>query len=93
MLKLTDKEIQDNLKQLPTWIYKEKAITASFEFDSFIEAFGFMTKVALQAEKLNHHPEWTNTYNRVTIKLNTHSAEGITELDFQLAKYINKVIS
>ncbi len=61
------------------------AITKTFEFKSFIAAFGWMSQAALHAEKLNHHPEWSNVYNRVTVTLTTHDAGGLTELDVKLA--------
>ena len=61
------------------------AITKTFEFKSFIAAFGWMSQAALYAEKLNHHPEWSNVYNRVTVTLTTHDAGGLTELDVKLA--------
>ncbi|MFO1012836.1 MAG: 4a-hydroxytetrahydrobiopterin dehydratase [Caulobacteraceae bacterium] len=67
------------------------AIFKSFKFKDFNEAFGFMTRVALAAEKLDHHPEWFNVYNRVDITLNTHDAGGVTELDVALAKIADEV--
>ena len=72
------------------WIEENNQLKNTFEFDNFIEAFGFMTKVAFYAEKLNHHPEWSNVYNKVTIKLTTHDAGNIvTEKDRELAKLID----
>jgi len=91
--KLSDTEIQSKLSKLPRWIHRDDTISATFEFENFIEAFSFMTKIALQAEKMDHHPEWSNMYNKVTINLNTHSAKGITDIDFELAKFINSMIS
>ncbi len=61
------------------------AIARSFRFKTFNEAFGFMSRVALEAEKMDHHPEWSNVYNRVDVVLSTHSAGGVTELDLRLA--------
>ena len=79
------------LADLPGWQPAEgrNAITKVFTFKTFSEAFGFMTRVALAAERMDHHPEWTNVYNRVTIVLQTHTASGVTELDVKLAKRIN----
>jgi 4a-hydroxytetrahydrobiopterin dehydratase len=65
------------------------AITKSFKFKTFNEAFAFMTRAALAAEKMDHHPEWFNVYNRVDVTLSTHSAGGVTELDIKLAKKMN----
>lgn len=75
------------LATLPGWSLVEgrEAITKSYKFKSFSEAFGFMARVALEAEKLDHHPEWFNVYNRVEVVLATHSAGGLTELDVKLA--------
>ena len=66
------------------------SITRTFIFKNFSEAFGFMTRVALAAEKLDHHPDWSNVYKTVEVKLNTHDAGGLTELDFELAKRMNR---
>ena len=65
-----------------------KEIKKEFKFDNFVEAFGFMTKIALMAEKIDHHPEWKNTYNRVEIVLTTHDKGGLTKLDIKLAEMI-----
>ena len=64
----------------------QKAIDKSFKFKNFIDAFGFMTRAAIWAEKWNHHPEWFNVYNRVDVRLTTHSADGLTMLDDKLAR-------
>jgi 4a-hydroxytetrahydrobiopterin dehydratase len=75
------------LQNLPGWSLVEgrEAITKSYKFKSFSEAFGFMARAALEAEKLDHHPEWFNVYNKVEVVLATHSAGGLTELDVKLA--------
>lgn len=74
---------------LKNWTYRETTIHREFKFKTFVEAFSFMTAIALEAEKLDHHPDWSNVYNKVSIDLNTHSANGITKLDFDLAKKID----
>ncbi len=85
--KLSPEECLQALKSLPGWRMVEgrEAIARSFKFKSFSEAFGFMARAALEAEKLDHHPEWSNVYNRVDVVLATHSAGGVTELDIRLA--------
>ena len=74
------------------WRIKEGKLHREFTFPDFILAFGFMTKVAMLAEKENHHPEWSNVYNRVVINLTTHEAGGISKRDFELAQEISKLI-
>lgn len=74
------------------WIIKEEKLYKAFKFADFIAAFGFMTKVAMLAEKANHHPEWFNVYNRVEISLTTHDAGGISTRDFELAQEVSKLI-
>jgi 4a-hydroxytetrahydrobiopterin dehydratase len=87
---LTDAERDEQLAPLldKGWQLVEgrDALTKEFEFRNFIRAFGWMTQVAIHAEKLNHHPEWSNVYNKVTVTLSTHDAGGLTELDAKLAK-------
>ena len=80
------------LRQLPLWKAAEDrdAITRSIVFGTFNEAFGFMTRIALAAERLDHHPEWFNVYNRVEIVLTTHDASGLTDRDVALATLIDK---
>jgi len=89
---LSKQEITENLSgDLKNWIYDDTSISREFKFKSFIEAFSFMTAVALEAEKMDHHPDWSNVYNQVRVHLNTHSAGGITELDFRLAGSIDRI--
>ena len=89
--KLSDAEIQENLKQLNGWTVEDGKLHKEFQFDTFVTAFGFMAQLALIAESMNHHPEWFNVYNRVTIDLMTHDAGGISELDFQWAKQADSI--
>lgn len=79
-------EIKKHIEQhLINWKFEENALKREFKFKTFIEAFSFMTAIALDAEKLDHHPDWNNSYNKVEVSLSTHSAKGITQLDFDLA--------
>ena len=89
--KLSDAQIQGNLEQLDGWTIENGKLHKEFQFDTFVTAFGFMAQLALVAESLNHHPEWFNVYNRVTIDLTTHDAGGISELDFQWAKQADSI--
>ena len=89
--KLSDAEIQANLEGLNGWTVEDGKLHKEFQFDTFVTAFGFMTQLALVAESMNHHPEWFNVYNRVTIDLMTHDAGGISELDFQWAQHADSV--
>ena len=77
--------------KLRGWSFDGIYITRNFKFKTFVNAFSFMTAVALEAEKMDHHPEWSNVYNRVTINLNTHDANGITQLDVDLAQSIDRL--
>ena len=84
-------EIQQRVGELKGWSLKQGKLYRLFEFENFVEAFGFMASVALRAEKMNHHPEWSNVYNRVEIMLTTHDAGGISERDFTLAQQISQL--
>jgi len=79
------------LKDLNGWSAKDgrDAIVKTFKFEDFNAAFGFMTRVALKADKLDHHPEWFNVYNKVEVLLSTHDADGVTALDVELAKFMD----
>lgn len=81
------------LKSLPEWSAVEgrDAIQRTFLFADFNDAFGFMTQVALLAEKMDHHPEWSNVYNRVVVFMTTHAADGVTEQDVQMAQFMDRV--
>ena len=89
---LTLDEVSEALASLSQWELKNNKLHRKLQFNHFNEAFGFMTRVALQAESLNHHPDWSNTYNQVIIDLYTHSKNGITNLDIQLAQHINSIL-
>jgi len=73
------------------WSVSEDILSKTFEFENFVSAFGFMSKVAVLAEKANHHPEWSNVYNKVTINFTTHDAGGITDKDFEIIKQIENL--
>ena len=89
---LTAAEIQRELGALPGWAHEGDALVKTFSFGGFGEAFSFMTRVALEAEARDHHPEWTNVYNRVTIRLRTHSAgDKVTMNDVEFARRIQKI--
>lgn len=89
---LTPDELKDKISELDDWSISDDglAIKKSFKFSNFVQAFGFMTQMAIVAEKMNHHPEWFNVYNRVEVKLTTHDSGGVTELDIALATAMNK---
>jgi 4a-hydroxytetrahydrobiopterin dehydratase len=89
---LPNEEIEKELKNLPGWTVVEGKLHKEFQFDDFNQAFGFMTRAAMHIEKLNHHPEWFNVYNKLTIDLTTHDAGGITENDINLAKTLNSLL-
>lgn len=87
----TNQQIETELRKLPEWsLNNENKLFSTYQFEDFTTAFSFMTAVALEAEKLNHHPEWSNVYSLIKIKLTTHDAGGITKLDIQLAAKISK---
>lgn len=87
--KLDDDTLQQRLAGLPGWSIDGGKLHRAFRFVDFNEAFGFMTRAALVAETMNHHPEWFNVYNRVDVHLTTHDAGGISESDFVLAERMN----
>ena len=91
MMKLSSEQISEELKNLPGWSVKDEKMHKDFEFGDFNEAFGFMTRAAMHIEKMNHHPEWFNVYNKLTVDLTTHDAGGITENDINLAKILNSL--
>lgn len=95
MHKLDGPELTAALAQLPAWTFdaQRHAIRRALRFADFNAAFGFMTRVALEAERRNHHPEWSNVYHRVDITLTTHDAGGLTERDVALARWIDAAAS
>jgi 4a-hydroxytetrahydrobiopterin dehydratase len=86
---LTDDEIANALRDLPQWSVSDGKLHRELKFGDFVEAFGFMTKVAIVAEKHDHHPEWFNVYNKVVLDLSTHDVGGISPLDVELAKQVD----
>ncbi len=93
MKKLTKSQIEEKMKSFEGWDYGEDAIHTSLEFTDFKDAFAVMTRIAFEAEKLNHHPDWSNVYNTINISLSTHDAGGVTEKDFELAAIIDTLVS
>jgi len=91
LIKATDQQIEEFLEQIGSWTNENNKLHREYIFDNFVQAFGFMTKVALIAERTNHHPEWFNVYKKVVVELTTHEAGGITERDFELAKKMNEL--
>ncbi len=89
--KLTTEDIAARLDELSGWSLSNAKLRREFKFANFVDAFGFMTSAAIEAEKMNHHPEWFNVYNKVVVDLTTHDAGGITELDFALARKMNEL--
>ncbi len=89
--KLSKQEIAAGLGKLDGWRLVKGTLHRVFEFKDFTQAFGFMKRVAGVADRMNHHPDWSNAYNKVTINLSTHSAGGLTKNDFELAGKIQKI--
>ena len=88
---LSSEQIQSELQNLSGWSLVDGKLHKEFQFEDFIQAFGFMTRAAIHAEKMNHHPEWFNVYNKLKVDLMTHDASGITENDIKLAKILNSL--
>lgn len=84
-------EISEAIKTLPGWVFSDNRLRAEFRFRNFVEAFGFMASAALEAEKMDHHPDWSNSYNKVVVELTTHSAGGVTGKDILLARKFQKL--
>jgi 4a-hydroxytetrahydrobiopterin dehydratase len=91
MHKLSEEQIRAELAGLQGWSVVNGKLHKDYVFDSFIDAFGFMCKAALHIEKMNHHPEWFNVYNKISVDLVTHDAGGITQNDIALARTLNSL--
>ncbi len=92
LTKLSQEQIKNELKNMPGWAVVDGKLHKEFQFDDFNQAFGFMTRAAMHIEKINHHPEWFNVYNKLIVDLTTHDAGGITENDIKLAKILNSLV-
>ena len=90
--RLSDEQVTEGLGGLSGWNLADGKLHREFKFGDFVEAFGFMSRVALVAERMNHHPEWFNVYNRVVVDLRTHDCNGISERDFELAGTIDRLV-
>ena len=90
--RLDDAEIEEGLAELEGWSVEDGKLHRTFVFRDFVQAMGFMTSAALLAERMNHHPEWSNVYKTVVVDLTTHSEGGITTLDLRLAAGMNRVV-
>lgn len=91
--KISDDKAKARLAEIPGWTLADSKLTREFQFANFVEAFGFMSRAALVAEKMDHHPEWFNVYKKVRVQLTTHECGGISDRDFALAKAMNKLAS
>ncbi len=87
--KLTDEEVRQALARAPNWALRDGKLHRDFKFADFSQAFAFMTRVALAAEKANHHPDWSNSWNMVSIDLSSHDVKGLSRRDFDLAAAID----
>lgn len=92
MERLSEIEINNKIRNLSDWEFIDNALYTEFEFDNFKDCMSAMNRIAFECEALNHHPEWTNVYNVLEIKLTTHDSGGVTELDFKLAQIIDTII-
>jgi len=91
MMRLSDEQIKTELSGLSGWSVVNGKLHKDYVFDDFVEAFGFMTRAAIHIEKMNHHPEWFNVYNKLSVDLVTHDAGGITQNDIILARTLNSL--
>jgi len=90
-MKLSTAVVQERLQEVNNWLIYNNAIEKKYAFKNFKEAMAFINKVAVIADEMNHHPEWINMYNKLTIRLSTHDVSGISDKDFQLAAAIDAV--
>ncbi len=90
--KLSPDTIENELKSLDGWSVANGKLHKDFQFDDFNQAFGFMARASMHIEKMNHHPEWFNVYNKLSVDLMTHDAGGITQNDVNLAKILNSLV-
>lgn len=91
--KLSEAEIRKRLPEFANWSLEDGKLTREFKFANFVEAFGFMTRCAIEAEKLDHHPEWFNVYSKVRVQLTTHECGGLSTSDFALASKMDELAS
>ena len=92
MQPLVKTKIEEKIKELlPSWGFKNNFLFKEFTFRNFVDAFSFMTAIALESEKMDHHPNWENVYNKVSISLNTHTEGSVTEKDFKLAGKVENI--
>lgn len=89
---INNETIEKRLLRFPDWEFKNNALHAEFEFDNFKDCFSAMCRIAFECEAQNHHPDWTNVYNVLKIKLSTHDAGGVTDKDFKLAEAIETIV-
>lgn len=89
--KLTPEALEAAVRELPGWTIENEKLHREYHFPDFAHAFGFMTTAAIEIEKRNHHPEWLNVYNRVTVDLTTHDSKGITQKDVDLARLLDRL--
>jgi 4a-hydroxytetrahydrobiopterin dehydratase len=93
VVRLSDADIRSRIGSLPGWEFRDDGLLRQFEFADFTEAFTFMTAVAFVAERMGHHPEWNNVYDKVAIRLSTHDAGGVSENDVAMAKEISALFA
>lgn len=92
MEKYSDDQIDQKLEEYPGWEYTDGMLRTSFEFDDFKDAFSVMTRIAFEAESMQHHPDWHNVYNTLNISLMSHDVDGITEKDFKMVQAIEYIV-